>query len=136
MAELADVIIPATDTPGARAVGAHHFVFVMVDDCRPESEREKFLKGMRAFPDAVKNVADKKFSRATSEERLEILNKLSKGGKEFPEEVRFFFDVSKNYIIQGYVTSQHFLTQVKQYQLVPGPNFQGCIPLNEKKTIS
>jgi hypothetical protein len=136
MGDLADVIIPATDTPGAKAVGAHHFVFVMVDDCHPEAEREKFLKGMRAFPDAVKSATDKKFSRSTPEERLEILNTLNKGGEKFPEEVRYFFDLSKQYIIRGYVTSQHFLTEIKQYQLVPGPNFQGCIPLTEKKTIS
>ena len=35
LADLADTLIPTTDTPGAKAVGAHLFALVMVDDCQP-----------------------------------------------------------------------------------------------------
>jgi len=47
-----------------------------------------------------------------------------------------FYRKTREYIIQGYVSSQHFLTDIKPYQLVPGPNYNGCAPVADKNTLS
>src|SRR5687768_3608556 len=73
LANIADVMIPATDTPGARVLGAHLFTLVMVDDCMSKEAQKKYLKGMRSFDDAVKTFTGKSFSRASVEDRMQVL---------------------------------------------------------------
>jgi len=137
LGDLADVMIPATDTPGARAVGAHLFALVMVDDCLPRTEQEKYLKGMRGFEDSIKSLTGRSFSDAAAEDRLAILASFEKRLEDADEDVRTFYSKTRGYIIQGYTSSEYFLTKVKPYQLVPGPNYNGCAPVStDSKTLS
>lgn len=135
LGDLADVMIPATETPGARAVGAHLFALVMVDDCLSQQEQEMYLKGMRTFSDALKSITGKSFADGSAEERLQMLTAVEQRKEGLPEEMKVFYSRTRNYILQGYMTSQHFLTNVKPYQLVPGPNYRGCVPM-DPKTVS
>jgi hypothetical protein len=129
MAALAGTMIPETDKPGAVKVGAHLFALVMVDDCTNAQTKEKFLKGMRSFDDVCEKLAGKKFSDANASERLDILKKIESEGDKLEENVKSFYWISKGYIVEGYTTSEYFLTNVKKYELVPGPNFSGCATL-------
>ena len=137
LANIASTMIPATETPGAREVGAHLFALVMVDDCLPQADREKYLNGMRNFDRAVNKTAGKSFADAKAEERFSILEAFEEKVDGVDEDVKTFYSKTRNYIIQGYTSSQHFLTDVKPYQLVPGPNYNGCVPVStETKTLS
>ena len=137
LGNIADVVIPATDTPGARATGAHLFALVMVDDCMAKDDQEKYLKGMRSFDEAVKRATGKSFSGAAAEERLDILTAFEEKLETVGEETKTFYEKTRGYIIQGYTSSQYFLTKVKPYQLVPGPDYKGCAPLSfEQETLS
>lgn len=136
LADIADTIIPATQTPGAGALGAHLFTLVMVDDCLPADERDKYLKGMRDFEAELKALTGKRFSTASAEERLAMLKTLEDHLDDMPEHIKVFYGKTREYIIQGYVSSQHFLTEVKPYQLVPGPNYDGCAPVSAKNPLS
>jgi hypothetical protein len=51
IAEVAETIIPATDTGGARAAGVPAFVEMMVSDWFDPAERANFMDGMMAFAD-------------------------------------------------------------------------------------
>jgi hypothetical protein len=130
LGDIADVIIPATETPGARAVEAHLFTFIMVDDCLAPEEQEKYLKGLRSFPDVLRSLTGKSFSSASAEERLQMLISLEERQDELSEEIKMFYSKTRSYIVQGYLSSKHFLTDVKPYQLVPGPDYKGCIPVD------
>jgi hypothetical protein len=137
LAKLADVMIPETDTPGALAVKAHLFTFVMVDDCLNKEDQIKYLKGMRSFDEALKKVTGKDFNNASADERLEMLMAFEAHLEESDEETEFFYKRTRGYILQGYTSSQHFLTEVKPYVLVPGPNYNGCAPVSgESKILS
>src|SRR5437016_13538601 len=46
VATIADQILPATDTPGARAVGVHRFIDALLAESYPAAERERFLAGL------------------------------------------------------------------------------------------
>jgi hypothetical protein len=133
LAEIAETIIPATNTPGAKAVGAHLFTFVMIDDCLNKAEQEKYLKGLRSFNETAKKIGGKSFLKASPEERLQILTAIEKDKDNFSEEIKTFYSRTRQYTVQGYTASQHFLTDIKPYQLIPGPNFKGCIPVTEQK---
>lgn len=131
LANIADVMIPQTDTPGALAVKAHHFTLVMVDDCMAKEEQEKYLTGMRSFESVLRSLTGKRFSNASSDERLQMLTVFEEQRDAVDEEALFFYNRTRGLIIQGYQSSQHFLTAVKPYQLVPGPNYNGCAPVTK-----
>ena len=137
LANMAATMIPATETPGACEVGAHLFALVMVDDCLPKADQEKYLSGMRNFDAAIKKVTGKSFINAKAEERLEILTAFEAELDSTDDDTKTFYLRTRNYIIQGYTSSQHFLTEVKPYQLVPGPHYNGCAPVSsDLKTLS
>jgi len=142
---LADVMIPSTPaagssakaSPGARDVGAHLFALVMVDDCLPKDQQQKYLEGMRRFDRTMKSITGKTFSGAEPSEQLAMLRAFEGKLEEVDEAVRVFYSRTRGYIIQGYTSSQYFLTEVKPYSLVPGPNYEGCAPVSENiKPIS
>lgn len=128
---LAEVLIPETDSPGARTVNAHHFALVMVDDCQPDSVKSKFVSGLRAFEEVTRNTDGKTFLNVDPPQRLEMLKRLERTLEEQPENVRTFYRLAKRYIIQGYTASSYFLTEVKPFKLIPGPVFKGCVPVSD-----
>lgn len=140
LANIAAVMIPQTETPGAVAVKAHLFALVMVDDCLGKADQEKFLKGMRRFESDLQVLTKKKFSDASAAERLDMLTVFEKalnqpGGVN--ADTAWFYRKTRGYIVQGYTSSQYFLTEVKPYQLVPGPHYNGCAPaVSTSKVLS
>jgi hypothetical protein len=151
LSELAETIIPRTDTPGAKDTYAHLFVLKMVDDCQPKEEQQKFVSGLKEFEKLSQKKFDKSFIQCSQPQRDElvsdVLNKKSNstaGGKnggqnstkkEEPDDVAAFVKSTKRLALQAYMTSQYYLTKVQPYKLVPG-KFEGCIPvasLNQKE---
>jgi hypothetical protein len=133
---LAETLIPETDTPGAKSLKADSFALVMVNDCLEKPEQEKYLSGMRAFDAASKSLTGKSFIDASAEERVDILNQVEAAKDKLPEDVRAFYFRTRWYIIQGYTSSQHFLTNIKKYEHIPGPDFKGCVPVATNKLNS
>jgi gluconate 2-dehydrogenase gamma chain len=54
LAELSDIIIPRTDTPGAKDVGVPAFMDVLVKDCYTKEDQDKFLAALKEFDDQAK----------------------------------------------------------------------------------
>ena len=109
----------------------------MVDDCMNKEEQRKYLKGMRGFEKAIKEVTGKNFHEVSADERLEMLTVFEAQLNESSEETKFFYRRTRGYILQGYTSSQHFLTDINPYKLIPGPNYNGCAPVSvASKTIS
>src|SRR5881409_1533980 len=46
VATIAEMIIPTTDTPGARAAGVHRFIDLLLAESFPDDERASFLAGL------------------------------------------------------------------------------------------
>jgi hypothetical protein len=127
---LADIIVPETDTPGARSLKAHQFALVMVDDCMTKEDQDKYLQGMRSFKETIGKTRGKSLDSASEAERIDMLTAFENNKEPLPEDVNMFYWRTKRYILQGYLSSQHFLTNVKKYELVPGPVFKGCVPVS------
>jgi len=124
LAELTSMILPATDTPGAKEIGAHLFALTMLDDCYDKESRQKWADGMKAFKE--------QWERKDKEALLGELEK--EDAAKSP--AAYFYHLTKRLTIQAYTSSEYFLTKVEEWQLVPG-RFHGSIPVSEikKKTI-
>ncbi len=128
LAEIAETIIPTTDSAGAKALGLPQFVWTMVDDCYAKDDQEAFLKGL----DQVEEMADQKFGRSfikcTTEQRHEVLFDLE--ANKGQSEAQFFYTIAKGELIKGYLNSKLVMTQFRKYELVPG-RYDGYFPVEK-----
>lgn len=130
--EIAETIIPATDTPGAKEAKVGAFMTVMVNDCYETKDQKAFKEGMGKLNEA----SDKKFKNGfmsiTPEQRKELLTELDKEQNEFAktkkkEESHHYFRMMKELTLLGYFTSEVGATKALRYMAVPG-RYDGCLP--------
>jgi hypothetical protein len=74
--EIAETILPATKTPGAKAAKTGAFMALMVTDCYSPAEQKVFLDGMRKVDEAMRKANNVSFTAATPEQRLALLTIL------------------------------------------------------------
>ena len=74
--EVADIIIPTTNTPGAKAAGVGPFIALMVKDCYPEDAQKAFVKGLEDLEEQSKDEFKKSFLEISVEQRQQLLSKL------------------------------------------------------------
>ncbi|PYP77684.1 MAG: hypothetical protein DMD35_14090 [Gemmatimonadetes bacterium] len=76
VATIAEHIIPATDTPGARAAGVHRFVDVMLSNYYKEGERKQFLDGLAQLDARARKELGASFVKATPAKQLALLTAI------------------------------------------------------------
>ncbi|MFL6214835.1 MAG: gluconate 2-dehydrogenase subunit 3 family protein [Blastocatellia bacterium] len=129
LTELVEVIIPATDTPGAKAALAHVFVDLYVKDCYPEAQQQVFLKGLDDLDAASRKQQGGGFLKLSPDERLALLKQLERESWERDEPVeKSFIRMLKNLTLVGFFSSQPGATRAAEYTRSPGP-FEGCTEL-------
>ncbi|MCO5234786.1 MAG: gluconate 2-dehydrogenase subunit 3 family protein [Chitinophagaceae bacterium] len=122
LAEIAETIIPRTNgAPGAKEMNLHLFTMKMVDDCHSGDEQQKFVAALRVME------KEKLFIGLESAQRKEFIEELLED-KKAPEELRIMMKITKQRVIQGFTNSKFAMTDLKQYELVPG-RYNGYFPV-------
>lgn len=140
VSEIAEIIIPKTDTPGAKDAQVGEFIEMMLKDCYAAKDQNSFAAGL-------KDLAKKDFLKATPEEQTKMLKELEASAKKASEQIsaerkKFteagkeytddqgvpFFRLIKELTLLGYFTSEPGATLALEYVPVPG-RYDGCIDL-------
>lgn len=134
ISDVAEIIIPRTDTPGAKDAGVPGFIDKMLKDVYPPEEQQKFTDAMTAFDDQAEKEYGDPFIELSQEDKLDFVTKKHKEAIEAhridPKQQRPFILMAKELTMLGFFTSEPGATQVLQYSPVPGA-YKGCIPLAE-----
>lgn len=142
ISELAEVIIPKTDTPGAKEAGVPAFIDAMLFEVYSKEDQDKFLKSLTEFDDDAKKTYGENFVSCKPEEQVAHFKKhhdaalagsdknSSWGWWSSKGEDKPFILKVKELTLLGFFTSEAGATQTLQYNQVPGP-FKGCVPLSE-----
>jgi gluconate 2-dehydrogenase gamma chain len=134
VSEVAELIIPRTDTPGAKDVGVPRFIDQLIKECFKKEDQDKFLSSLKEFNDESEKAYGDSFLDLSPDKRQEFVKKqhdaaidvLKKGEKkEWPFILR-----TKELTVVGFFTSEVGATQVLHYEAVPGA-YHGCVPLAE-----
>jgi len=130
--EVAETIIPKTNTPGAKDAKVGEFMKVMVNDCYEEKDQVIFREGMKKLDEAAKKLNSKSFMESTPEQRKALLVSLDKEAKEYqktakPEDPKHYFTMFKQLTLSGFFTSEVGATKALRYVAVPG-KFVGSYP--------
>lgn len=127
LAEIAETIIPETNTPGAKSLKLHLFVMKMVDDCYEKEDQEKFVKGLKSLVESADEKYNKPFSTLSTKEKQELLLTIE-NSKDEKENTVHFYKIMKYRTIQGYMNSKYVMTNLVKYELVPG-RYNGYFPI-------
>ena len=100
---VADVIIPTTDTPGAREAGVGPFIDFMVEQTFDTDELDRFLAGLDDIDSRSLQTDGTTFVQATEAQRVEVLARVE-------AEAPHFFDTIKSLTLFGYYTSEIGMT--------------------------
>jgi hypothetical protein len=121
LAEVADIIIPTTDTPGAKAAGADKFIVRVMRDCYKKEDQDKFYAGLAKLDTDSKAKFGKGFVELDTAQKNEMVKLATVNDKPF-------FLRIKELTVTGYFTSEIGATKALAYLPIPG-KFQGCVPL-------
>jgi len=129
--EVAETILPATNTPGAKEAKVGEFMTRIVKDCYGEKDQKIFLEGMQKLNEASKKKNGHGFLESSPQERHDLLVDLDKEQKEYmgkkkTEEPPHYFRMMKELTLWGYFTSEAGATKALRYVAVPG-RYEGCV---------
>jgi hypothetical protein len=152
--EVAETILPATNTPGAKDAKVGQFMTTIVNDCYDEGDQKTFHEGMKKLNDDFDKKYGASFMKGTPQQRHDFLVELDKESKEhqkqrgeFMEEQNkkqkeasekgikdftkeqmpnHYFALMKQLTLWGYFTSKEGMTKALRYNPVPG-HYDGCI---------
>ncbi|MFM8743298.1 MAG: gluconate 2-dehydrogenase subunit 3 family protein [Cytophagales bacterium] len=134
ISELAGVILPKTDTPGAKEVGVPNFIDQMLRECYKKEDQDRFLTGLATFDEDANKAHGDNFIYLKPEDQLAFVKKYNedsvKASREDWKAPKPFFLMAKELTLLGYFNTEVGATQVLQYEAVPGA-YKGCIPLKE-----
>ena len=122
---IAELIIPETDTPGARAARVNEFVDLMLAEWVGEEERTEFLEGLADVD--VRSVAayGTAFVDATADQQVSVLTELDNEATARDH----FFARMKWLTLYGYYTSEIGQTKEVQAMIIPG-RYDPCGPVH------
>ena len=132
MNEIADTILPATKSPGAKEAKVGDFMAVMVLDCYEEKNQKVFTEGLKKIDELSEQKYNNSFVEADPKQRTELLTALDKEQKEYQDkkakdDPSHYFRMMKELTLLGYFTSKEGATQALRYKAVPG-HYDGDVP--------
>lgn len=138
--DIAECILPKTETPGAKDLLVDRFVDKMLKMSYSEAEQQSFLEGMTAFEADCETANGKAFSTCSAEQQTAFLQKHEDQSPPMPPSVWGgqlgesdpvpFYRQLKSLVLLGYFTSEEVGENILNYDPIPG-QYRGCVPLAE-----
>lgn len=141
---IAEIIIPQTTTPGAKAARVNEFIDLILTEWYDEEEKSTFLTGLVDVDSRAQDLFGKDFVECGKKQQVELLQALDdevaavraepdlRRRRNRPPEKNFFFMI-KQLTLVGYYTSQIGFEQELHAEIIPSRH-AGCIPLEEEAT--
>lgn len=137
LAELAETIIPETDSPGAKSADVASYLLLVIADCLTTKEQKIFYKGLGRVEKTAINNFDRSFIVCDELARVEVLKAVKH--HEGPSMGllykirrrlwgRSFMDLLTEHVVTGYCTSERGATMGLAYEAIP-VKYEACTVL-------
>ena len=143
-----DLIIPETDTPGAKGARVNEFIDVILTEWANDEERKNFLDGLAGVDKQSNDLFGKNFVDASPLQQVTLLRAMDESvAAQQTRRMRHnntipadrdkqlrgeFFTVFKGITVHGYYTSEVGFAQELNLQIIPGAQ-HGCVPMPAEK---
>jgi len=138
---ISELIIPQTDTPGAKTARVNEFIDLIVAEWYDEQEKSAFLSGLADVDQRSQSTFGKDFVGCSEKQQIQILNDLDEESRvkseppvrrrprNTPVEEKQFFSMIKQLTLIGYYTSEIGFVQELHEEIIPARH-AGCAPLS------
>jgi hypothetical protein len=139
VATVADLIIPATDTPPASAGNVTEFIDVVLSDWYADEDRTAFLSGLADLDAQARTAFGKDFVSGTPAQQTALLQGLDDETSRWnasPQKTRGpepFFHRMKWLTVYGYYSSEAGLVKDQRFVMIPG-QYVPCAPADSSAT--
>lgn len=131
VATISELIIPTTDTPGARAAKVNEFIDLMLTDWHDETDKNRFLAGLTETDEMAQSANGSSFVDNTEDQQIALLTEMEdaalSGGRSSDKP---FFSMMKELTLTGYYTSEIGASQELKYVHTAG-EYRGDVPYSE-----
>ena len=142
--EVADMILPRTESPSASDVLVHRFIDLFVSKALDSKAGDEFKDNLESLISECSKEFGKEFTQMNEAEKSNYLSRKEDEkfveGKSMwgytmePSQLPFYRQL-KSLILVGYFTSEKIGTEVLDYTPVPGEQV-GCRPLDPNEKVS
>lgn len=102
---LSDLILPGTDTPGAKAARVNQYIDLLLRD-GPAEQRELFLQGLGWMDGYARGRFGHPFIGCSRDQQTQLLTTLASAGGEVGEPGQRFFRTAKDMIAKIYYSTE------------------------------
>jgi len=137
LADLAETIIPATDTPGAKEAMVHTTVIAMIKEVADRKTKNIFIDGLKEVESHSGSKYGKSFSALTPVQQQKVVAYFREAGKNYSGMMgkiknkfigKSFFHILKEYSTIAFCTSKTGATKTLAYNYIPG-GYLPCMPM-------
>jgi gluconate 2-dehydrogenase gamma chain len=129
--EIADIMIPKTDTGGAVQVGIVQFIDSMLADVYDAAAQARFNAGFDEFMSAAES-AGRPFLEQERAQRVALVKQSLEKALDSERSPKPFILVTRELTLLGFYTSRVGITENMEYVAVPTA-YHGCVPLSQMK---
>ncbi len=131
VAEIAEIMIPKTDTSGARDAGVPAFIDLALAGLYPPEDQARFRSGLAEFAAAARG-SGKPFLEQDPPARAAFLQRSLAAALTGERNPKPFILMTRELALLGYFTSKVGITENMEYVSVPTA-YHGCVPLSQMK---
>ena len=138
--DVAETILPRTDTPGARDAAVGAFIARYSAACYSPERIALLQGGIRDIEAQMQALHGVGFRQASQQAKESLLVNIDRQAKAHAAETGagdrppHYFTLIKQLTLLGFFTSEPGETRVVRYRPVPGP-YKGCIPYVKGETF-
>lgn len=127
---VAELIFPATDTPGAREAGVAPFIDRAIATWSAPADAKALRDGLTRMDTEARAAHGAGFAAITPAQQTALLTRYDTEAARQAPGARHFFTILRDLATVGYFTSEPGATKAVRYDPVPG-DYRGCVPLSE-----
>jgi len=138
---IAEILLPATATPGATAVGVNRFIDLLLTESMLESDRDRFRAGLAAIDARSQSLCGAPVAAARREDQESLIRSLDSqlparaptpaekaALEKEPVTAERGFALLKRLVVFAYFTAEPVARDLIHAPIIPG-RYDGCVPV-------
>ncbi len=122
--QLVQALLPRTDTPITTPETTTDFILTMFNDCRSPEDIEKYLSGLKAFEQVLKEQKKAAFKKMTADQKNTLLNEFFEA-EAANEQIMYFIDNTRDMATWHFTSSEYYMKNLLDFEFIPG-RYIGC----------